>query len=320
MKISHWTFHNGSGLSNVAEEMSAGDRLMGLDSVVCDTEHPETWDQGMDADIFVVHSHVPDKISFDKSKKIILIPHGSPEHVFEISVRQGIDGGYAPGDSFALIAYFLRRANAICTFWPRHVFIWQTMTDRPVYGIPMGIDPLFWAKQEVPPLAGNPAIFTCENAHNVKWPLDMFLLWPYLMERFPDARLHATNIPTDQHRWWWPLSYMNTSRYTAFMTAMRFDHPTLRNYLSAAMYYYSPVRYGDFNRICLEASSCGCKVISHEGNSYAHYWIHEGDQRKQLDDLTEILSGNVEPREAAPVSTTLDMAEAMLQVYERVLA
>jgi hypothetical protein len=300
--------------------MAAGDIANGLDAILCDTEKPETWDQGMDADVHVVHSHCPDKISMDKSKKVVIIQHGSPEHIFEISVQQGIQNIYAAGDSFALISFFLRRANAIVTFWPRHESIWKTMTDRPVYCIPMGIDRNFWAKVEgIPPLSGEPAIFTAENAHNVKWPLDLFFLWPLLTERFCNARLHSVNIPTDQHRWWWPLSYMNTARYTMFMSAMRLDAPNLKNYLSAAPFYYSPVHYGDHNRLSMESAACGCKIISFTGNEYAHYWVREGDHRTQLEDLTNILNGTTQAREPLQVPTTKEMSTKMKEIYEAIV-
>jgi hypothetical protein len=193
------------------------------------------------------------------------------------------------------------------------------MTDKPVFCIPMGIKKDFWVKQDLPPLAGTPALFTAENMHNCKWPIDMFFLWPHLMKSLPDARLHVTNIPINQQNWWWPLSYMNGSKYTMFMSAMRFDATSLRNYLSATPFYYSPVRYGDHNRISLEAAACGAKIISFEGNEYAHYWVHEGDQRRQLIDLVAILSGETIERSPFLVPDIKDMEEAMLQVYKAVL-
>ena len=320
MKVAHWTFFNGSGLTNVATDMAEADTAMGLQAVLCDTNNHETWEAGMDANIHVVHAHLPDKLSFDKKTKIIIVEHGSPEHIFEQSLQQGVAPSYAAADSFSLACFFLKRANAVVTFWPRHAAIWETLTGKPVYCIPMGVKLDFWQRQQgIAPLAGNPPLFTAENAHNCKWPLDLFLLWPHLIERFPDARLHAINIPTDQHRWWWPLAFLNGSRYTSYMTALRFDPLNLRNYLSAAPYYYSPVRYGDHNRICLEAAACGSKVVSFEGNEYAHYWVREGDQRRQLEDLTRILKGEVQEREPLAVPDIKDTAAAMLQIYHKIL-
>jgi hypothetical protein len=298
--------------------MAKADADIGLESVICDQNNPSTWEQGMDADVHVVHSHLPDKITFKKGTKMVIIQHGSPEHVFEISVQQGAAGVYAAGDSFALSAFMLKKADAVVTFWPRHAAIFETMTDKPVFCIPMGIKNDFWTKQEIAPLSGSPALFTAENMHNCKWPIDMFYLWPHLIEALPDARLHVVNIPLNQQNWWWPLSYMNGCRYTMFMTGMRFDAATLRNYLSAAPYYYSPVRYGDHNRMSLEAAACGSKVISFEGNEYAHYWVREGDGRRQTEDLIAILSGKVPERQALPVPDISDTATAMLRVYKEI--
>jgi hypothetical protein len=272
----------------------------------------------MDGDVHVVHSHIPDVLSMNPKTRMVMVQHGSPEHIFETSVVQGVSQTYAPADTLALVSFFLRKSKAIITFWPRHAAIWETMTDRPIFCIPMGVKREFWIKQNIPPLQGDPAIFTAENAHNVKWPLDMFYMWPHLIERFPNGRLHSVNIPTDQHRWWWPIAYMNNARYTMFMSAWRFGPEELRNYLSAAPYYYSPVHYGDHNRISMEAASCGAKVISFEGNEYAHFWVREGDQRRQLEDLTAIFKGETPIRSPLDVPDSKDMAEAMVQVYKAV--
>lgn len=318
MKVAHWTFFNGSGLANVATDMAEADSAIGLESVICDQNNPETWEKGMNAHVHVVHSHMPDKLTFNKASKIVIVQHGSPEHIFEISVQQGTSGAYAPGDSFALSAFFLKRADAVVTFWPRHAAIWETMTDKPVFCVPMGIKKDFWTRQDIAPLAGSPALFTAENMHNCKWPLDIFFLWPHLAERLPDARLHVANIPANQAPWWWPLAYMNGSRYSTFMNSLRFDHSTLKIYLSAAPFYYSPVRYGDHNRISLEAAACGAKIISFEGNEYAHHWVREGDQRRQLEDLVAILSGTREERQPLPVPDISETAAALLQVYKEI--
>jgi galactitol-specific phosphotransferase system IIB component/glycosyltransferase involved in cell wall biosynthesis len=318
MKLTHWTFFNGSGLANVAVDMAEADRQFGFDVTVCDTNNVETWEKGMDADIHVVHSHIPDKLSFDKSKRIITVQHGAPEHIFQISVEQGAAGGYGTGDSFSLAHFFLKRSNALVTFWPRQAEILETLTDRPIFCIPMGIKKDFWTHQDIPPMVGTPSIFTSENAHTCKWPLDMFLIWPRIVKEIPSARLHAINMPLNQQRWWWPLSYANNSNYSTYMSAMRLDAAGLRNYLSASNFYYSPVRYGDHNRMSLEAAACGTKVISYEGNEYAHYWVREGDQRRQVVDLLRILKGEAEERTPLPVPDIIDTAKAMLQVYKEI--
>lgn len=315
MKVAHWTYFNGSGLTNVAQTMSAAEAKLGIDSIMCDTSKVETWGAGMDADIHVVHSHIPDKLAFDDATKIVVVEHGSPEHCFEVSVTQAMYQGYGAGDSWNISTYLCRRANVVVTFWPRQAAIWKTLTERPVHVIPMGIDRSFWKRTGVLPLAGTPSVFCAENAHTVKWPLDMVMMWPWIVKGLPDARLHAINLPTDQQRWWTSLSVLNNALYTAYIYAIKLGPEGLRNHFSAASFYYSPVRYGDHNRVCLEAASCGCKVISFEGNEYAHYWVREGDQRRQFEDIMDILRGNRPERVPAPVPASEEMAAAMLMIY-----
>jgi glycosyltransferase involved in cell wall biosynthesis len=278
--------------------------------------NPNEWEMGIGADIHVVHSHLPDKLAFDKKTKIVAFQHGSPEHVFEVSITQGVYCGYGAGDSFSIGAYFLRRADAVVTFWGRHAAIWETMTEKPVFVIPMGVSRSFWDHIETSPLAGSPSILTAENCHTVKWPLDLFFMWPNIVKELPDARLHALNIPYDQHKWWMPLAYLNGTHYTSYLYATKLNAPELRQFMSAAGFYYSPCRYGDHNRISLEAAACGAKVISFCGNEYAHYWVREGDQRCQKEDLENILSGKTPAREPLPVPDIKSTAAAMLQIYK----
>ena len=97
------------------------------------------------------------------------------------------------------------------------------------------------------------------------------------------------------------------------------DHVNLRNIMCSVDYYIGLVRYGDFNRISLEAKACGCKVISYWGNPYADYWIPEGDQRIIATKLIEIFRGNVQPRETAEVPDIKDTAREMIKIYEDLL-
>lgn len=316
MKVAHWTIQNGSGLANVASDICEAEKALGSNSVLCNTQVQSTWEVGMDADIHVVHSHIPDKISLCTNAKLVVVQHGSPEHVFELSVMQGLNGGYGAGDSLNIVAYLLQRASAVVSFWPRQAEIWKTMTRAPVYTLPMGIDTAFW--QPVPKqklLSGIPAVFTAENCHTCKWPIDLMLMWPWIVKELPDARAHFMNVPYDQHRWWLPLAYMNTTRYTSFISPNKLPKEQLRQFLCAADFYYSPVEYGDFNRMSLEALSCGCKVISYEGNEYANYWITEGDQRRQARQLIEILKGNTPELHTQPVADIKETATKMLEIY-----
>lgn len=316
MRICHWTLTNGSGMHRVAQDLCAAEVAIGLDSVVVNSQDEAEWERGEGAGIIHVnHSHVPDPIRA-AGGKIIWIGHGTPEHCFQQSVELGLNAGYGASDTWMLVNYWLQHADACVTFWPRHKAIWGKLADKntKIYEIPLGINPDYWKEVEVGKYAGTPSIFSAENCHYIKWPLDLVLAWSWVTDAIPDARLHMAYIPLDQHKWWYPLLQRTGTHFKAYIGGT-YDHDTLKQVFSGCDFYMNPVKYGDYNRIGLEAKSTGCKVISFEGNPFADFWISEGDQRKQAKQMIEILSGQVAPRESKPVPTVADMAKGMLEVY-----
>jgi hypothetical protein len=99
-------------------------------------------------------------------------------------------------------------------------------------------------------------------------------------------------------------------------------HEDLRNVFNSVDYYIGLVRYGDFNRISMEAKASGCKLISYTGNPYADYWLPEGDQRTMAGELIKILKGEVKPRAnqtLEPILEVPDISETaaeMIKIYE----
>jgi len=321
LKIAHWTYLNSSGLANVASSISAAENLLGLTSIIADTDNPETWKAAKDADVFVLHTCLPNSVSV-KGKIQIGVLHGTPEHIFGGSVTEGKYRGYGAGDGLALTFEWLQRMDAIVTFWPRHAVIWQQLAGKhaKIFTLPMGLDKGFWSPQPSQgKFAGEPSLFTAENCHSFKWSLDLMVAWPIVCEKFPNAKLHVAYLPQDVHRWFFPFAMANGTAYNAYLSPLIFDPSTLRNAFCSVDYYCSPVRYGDFNRICLEAKACGCKVISYEGNPYADYWISEGSQLKIAEQLKRIFRGTIKARSKVdPVPIIDSTVEALRKIYESV--
>jgi glycosyltransferase involved in cell wall biosynthesis len=170
-----------------------------------------------------------------------------------------------------------------------------------------------------PALAGTPSVAMMENSHAIKWPLDFLLAWPEVTRRLPSAKFHIFNQPMDQIRWWNSLMTRNGSVYRAYVSNHQLPTHELLQVFHGANFLLSPVRFGDFNRLCLEALAAGCKVISFAGNPYSHFWVTEGDQRKQAEEIYQILAGNVVEMvpEVKPVSN-LESAKHMKALYERI--
>lgn len=325
MKIAHWTMFNRSGMNRVAESLVRGERMVGLDSVICnphEAENEALWELAKDADIHVTHTHFPDwfRRRCKKAYKQVYVVHGTPEHIFHSSVESGLQGSYGHGDSWMLFQYWLQNADAIVTFWDRHQVILKSLTDKntPVHSFPLGVDKTFWCPGPTRGrFAGSPSLFSSENCHYIKWPLDLFLTWPMVYPHVPGSPvLHAAYLPTDQHRWFFPLVNRNGASYASHISRGCFEHTDLLNALRSVDYYIGLVRYGDHNRMSLEANASGTKTISYRGNTYSDFWLTEGDQRVIAAELIEILSGRVPPRDKTLVPAIEETVKCMKALYE----
>ena len=325
MKIAHWSLINKSGMNNVADSIVKAEKAIGIDSNLCDINNPSLWPSMYDCDVHVSHTHIPDAIykKVTKPLKTVWIGHGTPEHVFQSAVEASTHG-YGHGDSWMLIMQWMRTANAIVTFWDRHKDIYKSMCDKNtiVSCLPLGLDKEFWHPvTSRGKYAGDPSVYTAENQHYMKWALDIFIMWgPWVVPRVKgDPVLHATYIPRDTHRWFFPLINRNSTSYASHISPIVYGHADLRNVFNSVDYYLGMVRYGDHNRMSLEANASGCKTISYCGNVYSDYWIHEGPHKDMAEELVAILNKEVEPRKKEPVPDIKETALGMKAIYESIL-
>ena len=325
LKIAHWVLWNSSGMFRVAESFSKQECLMGVDSWLVDFADEAGYEDVLDADIHVVHTHLPDKarMQFTKPERIVWVAHGTPEYVFRTSVEEGLKGGYGASDSWQLCQYWMQNADASVTFWPRHQKIWKSLCDKHtnIDCIDMGLDLNFWKPTESRgKFLGEPSLFTAENCDSSKWPLDLFLCWPWVYPKVPTAHLHAVYLPVDQHRWFYPLMNRNGCGFKTISSAAIFDQSTLRNAFCSTDFFIGLVRYGDANRLSLEAAASGVKMITYAGNPYSDYWIREGDQRDMAKQIIKILSGKAKPRKnKKEVVSIAQTTTEMIKIYERVM-
>lgn len=325
-RVTHWTIENGSGMHRVAESLAEAERALGLDSFLADPSKSETWDAAYDADIHVCHTHIPSALKKNARRKykVVWVGHGTPEHVVELSVQEAEGGAYGHGDGVQLMLHWLREADARITFWDRHKWIYDrflTKGARPTDCVPLGVDLAFWS-DPVPSrgkFAGDPSVFTAENPHRIKWPLDLYWLWPSIADEFPEARLHSIYMPKDLHRVFFPLIDSNGTAFTSYVTPMVFDREGLRNAFRSTDFTLGLVRYGDLNHLSLQSAAAGAKTISYRGNPYASFWVTEGDQREMTKELLAIFRGDVAPRTIPPIPDVSATARAMADVYSEIL-
>lgn len=322
MKAVHWSLKNNSGMHRVAESISQAEIALGMDSHNVDCSvRSEEWEASLDADVHVIHTHFPQELRKKVSKplKIVWVAHGTPDHVIQSSVEAGSGAPYGHADPFMLMQYWLKTADARVTFWPRHAWFYRSMIDKTstVHCVPLGVDKTFWAggasrgKYE-----GTPSLFTAENPHWIKWPVDLYMIWPEIFEQLEGAKLHSVYMPRDMHRWIFPLVNRNGAAYGSHISPITFPHDELRNVFKSIDFYIGLVRYGDFNQIALQANAAGAVTISYAGNEYSDYWMTEGDQRFMARQLLEILKGDAAPRTKAITPDISETAQEFIKIYE----
>ena len=164
---------------------------------------------------------------------------------------------------------------------------------------------------------GEPSVLTCENSNRIKWCYDIAIAWPEVANTMKHGRLHINYLPSNQQPAFYPLFYSNGLVYSSYVTSTKLGPEDLRNAFVSVDYYISPVMYGDFNAVCLEAKASGCKIISYVGNPYADYWLTSQDQRVIAADLIRIFKSEVEPLNSQKVIDIKVTGEYMLKIYER---
>ncbi|MDB4876456.1 MAG: hypothetical protein JWM41_2902 [Gemmatimonadetes bacterium] len=293
--------------------------------MLVNVDHDVAWDETLDADIHVSHTNFPDSVRsrITRSHRVVFVGHGTPEHVMEGAVNAAAAPGYGPPDGWMLLRHWLRTADAVVTFWPRHQAIYQAMVprERVIDCVPMGVDLAFW-KDGVDhgKYAGTPSVWTSENQHNIKWVLDVLNAWPIVTEAIPAARLHAHYIPTSLHRFLIDLANSNGAAFRSYLSSGTYPHESLRSMWKSFDFFLGPVRYGDHNCLSMQAAAAGLTTISYTGNEYADYWIPEGDHREMAAALVRIFRREVEPRaNKLAVPDLSDMGEALVRIYERIL-
>lgn len=331
MKVCHFTAYNGSGMNAVAVQSMLAERKLGIDSHVLNIAENPSWDNALDADVHVAHTHWPDFYNgqsflrqLKKPPKIVTVFHGTPEFVFRENINQARHANkHGNGDGVMMLQHWLKRSDARVTFWPRHQAIYQTMVDRgtEVFCVPLGVDQTFWkpGPRTGPKWGGSPSLFSCENPHIIKDPLDLVTLWPWVYPQLENASLNLGYLGESTHRFYAPWINSNDAAYAMHWSAFYFQPDALRNAFRSVDFFIGLVRYGDFNHLSLQAAATGTRTISYRGNPFADYWITEGDQREMAMELLQILRGDIPARTKPALPDAMDTAKKMVDIYKQTL-
>lgn len=320
--VRHFSLSNGSGLHRVAESLVKAETALGLDSALVDSQVREQWEAAGEADVFVVHSHLPPMVKRRKDSRIVWVGHGTPDHCYQSSIEEAERGAYGHSNSAMLTQHWLKVADARVTFWDRHKWIYDQMLStgaRKCDLVPMGVDLAFWREgQSAGKYSGEPSLFYAENPHYIKWNYDLLTALPTIAERHPGLMLHAIYQVRDHHEVQMPWFHQLGASFQTIYAASTFDKVGLRNAFQSTDYMVGLVRYGDLNHLSLEANAAGANTISYKGNPHARWWIEEGDQREIAKQMSAILAGEVQPRDQTPVPDVAETAKAFIDLYRAI--
>jgi len=244
---------------------------------------PILWEEAKKADVWVLHSAIPEELKpFGKGKKKIAVLHGPTEHMLLKEWSKG-------GASFNLHVNLLWEYDAtVCI--NQHEYDIMKFYDEKVGRcryIPNSID-LERFEGVVPwTYENHPAILSCDTPRIEKLPFHIIWAMPYLREDFgvPEARLNIFSLLLEPIAAWrnifcrshkWTLEKCCENIQLANKNLMPFqagaDIGFNNNYSSIA------------SRVTMEMMACGVPVVSY-GGDYTKYHAKIFDVRSIAEQL-----------------------------------
>lgn len=353
MKVAHYLNFapNLAGIYGTAKDLIIAERKQGIDAQAIDygnglnppQRHSRVWckdgeietihpDFGLEADIIVRHSALPQKI-FDAHKPIVMPLHGAPEYTFLLE---------HVGNSRVLREIMESAKNkdykAFITFWKENLFHWRILLpkDMLILYVPPAVDlnkfqpggKLFdfgnkagdinivvtgvWRKEYTTPYS---VIFAA-----AKW----------IHDKHPNARLHVFGIPGDNAKY-----PKNSGPVNQTLLALQRDKLVghcfriVGNldevYRSADM---AITQHTIASRTVREALASGCPLVAAAGNKYTPYVADPRDTQGFVDAIErcyqDIKKDKVKVRNAARQVAEKEfnlkrVGEAMKRVFNEVL-
>jgi len=279
MRVAHWNlFAEGrSGMTGTGIELVRAQKELGLDCGFIDAFDPkasktskwittETYHYADGADVYVLHSHVPDPWVHDGTPIVVML-HGMPHYSWETELYLQEGGNQAPFSQ--LMAYFAdqERFRRFVTLWSPQMTTWDTLDNYQgrVRYVRNGIDLTRWTPDGPKrKLAGKPVLLVADQSRMCKDPFPLVWGCEWFREQHePQARLHFIGMPPlgcgnrERDRWENLLENSGLKRVVASRQGIVFD-PEKYHRTADILVTSSP----DESRVIKEAIACGCDVVS----------------------------------------------------------
>lgn len=343
MRVAHFTRYapRRSGLYETSREMVEAEMKLGLDAFLVDTayvnnEGPKMttriFDRGVevipvedaaDADIYVLHSVIPDELRYKKPTIVIL--HGAPEYVFYSEVME-----HEKGDrGFSTLLGYDKEKNipAFVTLWKRHVPYWQSIFgENKVMYVPSGVNTgTFTPDGETEKFSkpGTPNIGYADS-----W-RPTFFQGPFRViqgvreywKKNPNAKLQLFGTPSGQKRdiVWdrYILAVRRQGDFLGDLFEIRADMD--RAFRSLDVLVTTNI---DESRIVKEALCCGTLVVAPSGADFTDWTCDLAVAEDLADCIEEALVGDKRSRVDRAVSArekydSMKMAEGLKGIFEK---
>ena len=286
MYIVHWSNYapRQSGMFESVKNQIKYERKAGIQSDLADPHEknkegradvddgwlsPISWEQAKKADIYVLHSWIPDEIKKIKGKKHVAILHGPNEHMLWkewVSERKE--------EAFNLHINILWKYDATVVL-NQHEFDIMELYDE--YGrlhyIPNSIDLERYQNAAIPKweYAHHPAILSCDVLRLEKLPAHIIWAMPRITKRIPEARLNLFSLALEPISTYRNIFCRSKSRNLEHLCEnIQLENNDLRPFMKGADIGFNNNVSGIASRVTMEMQAMGVPVISY-GGTYTPY-------------------------------------------------
>lgn len=285
MYVVHWTNWSPrqSGMFESVKDQIKYERKAGLQSDLCDPNEkhkegradtddgwlsPISWKKAEEADIYILHSWIPDEIKKLKGKKHVAILHGPNEHMLwkeYVSNRKE--------ESFNLHINILWKYDATVVL-NKHEFDIMELYDEHnrLHYIPNSIDLERYQNLGITwKYTNHPAIMSCDVIRLEKLPAHIIWSMPRIVKKIPEARLNLFSLPLEPISTWRNIFCRSKKRdLESLCENIQLENNDLRPFMQGADIGFNNNLSGIASRVTMEMQAMGVPVISY-GGDYTPY-------------------------------------------------
>jgi glycosyltransferase involved in cell wall biosynthesis len=266
-----------SGMYESVKEQIKYERREGLDSQFIDTQHenpedrvddwltPVSWNYAKEADVWVMHSTIPESLKPLFNKKVtIAVLHGPTEHM--LLLEWATKGKKA---TFNLHTALLWSYDATVTI-NQHEYDIMKMYDEHhrLHYIPNSIDletcsvnDFKWEYNH------RPAIISCDVVRIEKLPAHIIWAMPKIVKKIPEARLNVFSLPLEPISTFRNLFCRSKDRKLEILCEnIQLENNNLKPFMRGADIGFNNNLSGILSRVSMEMMALGVPIVSYGGN------------------------------------------------------